>query len=451
MMSIYRFIKFLYSLYLVSKNEKTDKIDNKINITNLIKNTKKSGIFSIKLLQFILMRENIKNKDLEFVFEDCPRHSFEETKELYLNDFGHKMEDDFILEDNIIASGSIGQVYKLYSKSQNKFIALKSKHPNVDKNIHNFIKIIKISCYIFYYFNKYHNIILEYINNIELQLDYGLEANNTILFKKKWKSEPCVVIPEIYTFSNNFICMSYHEGKCYNSLEQSEKQLASLYINFILLSSILIHDFIHMDLHVGNWKVISSGDEVKILMYDCGIMCATNQLETNKLIVANLLGGNFDKLASVLIDIKNLNKSERIKADEFILFIKNNLPICPIEKTCFFLNNLINTRLVSNKKSINILTAFAIIGQNCTCATNLFVNYIGAKHDIHQCLIYIYIGLLVRVNKFSELKNYLQDWMDSDPLNDELYSNWMIEKFGHKKKYILDDIIYNKIKFVKQY
>ena len=245
--------------------------------------------------------------------------------------------------------------------------------------------------------------------------------------------------------------MSYHEGKCYNSLEHSEKQVVSLYINFILLSSVLIYDFIHMDLHIGNWKVIGSGDQLKILMYDCGIMCSTNQLQTNKSIVANLLGGNFDKLASVLLDTEHLNKSASVKADEFISFIKYNLPVCSIERTYFFLNNLINTRLVSNKNSINILTAFAILGQNCTCVSNLFVNYIGHKHCIHQCIIFIYIGLLTRMNKFSELKNYLQDWMDSDQGNDKLYSDWMMEKFGHKKKYILDDIIYNKIKFVKQF
>ena len=77
----------------------------------------------------------------------------------------------------------------------------------------------------------------------------------------------------------------------------------------------------------------------------------------------------------------------------------------------------------------------------------LELNYFYKKY----CLIYIYIGLLGRINKFSELKNYLQDWMNSDPLNDKFYSEWMIEKFGHKKKYILDDIIYNKIKFVKQF
>jgi hypothetical protein len=46
---------------------------------------------------------------------------------------------------------------------------------------------------------------------------------------------------------------------------------------------------------------------------------------------------------------------------------------------------------------------------------------------------------------FSDLLSYLEDWVESDSRYRENYLEWLFEKFGHKKSYIFENIIYNKI------
>ena len=77
--------------------------------------------------------------------------------------------------------------------------------------------------------------ILQYIDNINLQLDYSLEVKNTKLLKLKFQNEKCVIIPEIYFFTDNFIIMSYHDGISFDSIiDPSLKIKISLYVNFII-------------------------------------------------------------------------------------------------------------------------------------------------------------------------------------------------------------------------
>jgi len=120
-------LRYLYLIFSVLKD------DNEKTVDKLIKITKKCGPLAIKLLQFILMRENKINKRLHFVFEDCETHTFEYTKKVYLKHFGKDISQDYIIDSTQpIASGSIGQVYRFYSISLNQYIAMKVKHPLVN-------------------------------------------------------------------------------------------------------------------------------------------------------------------------------------------------------------------------------------------------------------------------------------------------------------------------------
>ena len=133
--------------------------------------------------------------------------------------------------------------------------------------------------------------ILEYIDNVQTQLNYIQEAENTILLKEKWKSEETVIVPEIYGFSSDIIIMSYHDGDNYNNLTKKQQLITSLHMNYIFLTSMLVHDFIHGDLHTGNWKI--TFNPMRIILYDCGIMCKTGDLEFNKQFMRVLFSGNY--------------------------------------------------------------------------------------------------------------------------------------------------------------
>jgi len=425
---------FLYSLYAFLKNK------NEKNKIRLIKHIKKSGPLGIKLVQFILMRDDFVDDQLSFVFENCEKHSFEDTRKLYFKDFQKDIYDDFEIEDLLpIASGSIGQVYKLKSKLTGEYLAMKVKHPDMNKKVNQFTKLIKILCWLVYPFNKYHSMIMEYLGNIKTQLDYKQEAQNTILLKEKWKNEETVIVPTIYDFTENFIIMSYHEGQNFYELSKERQLNVSLYMNFIFLTSLLVHDFVHADLHIGNWKVI--GD--KILLYDCGIMCSTGDLEYNKKIVDVIFSGNYEN-ALDFICTKKTKQFEKCK-----LFLKTHLPDNSADRLKVFINKVLEMRLPTNKESVCILNAFALIGEIYKSSSSLFTKYVGTQNKCCEIPIYMYIGLLSKIGSFSELREFLNIWMNSESFHKQIYEDWLMDSFGHKKMYILDNIISSKFNLKK--
>ena len=413
---------FLYYVYkTINDNKFADQ---------LIKRTKKCGPLAIKLLQFILMRESINCEKLNFVFEENEVHSWEYTKSVYLRDFGKNLSEDYFIQSTIpIASGSIGQVYCLYSKSKNKYIAMKVKHPF---NFIQFIKVIKITCYLTYYFNKFYNVILEYIDNVQTQLNYKQEAENTILLKEKWKFEETVIIPEIYGFSSDIIIMSYHDGDNYNNLTKKQQLITSLHMNYIFLTSMLVHDFIHADLHTGNWKI--TFNPMRIILYDCGIMCKTNDLEFNKQFMRVLFSGNYLDLLDFICQ-KNTPQKEICKR-----YFQENFVECSEGRLKMFINKLLEMRLVKDKNVISILNSFAVIGEIYKHGANIFNKHINDNN--YEILVYNYIGILNKMDIFHELKTFLQDWMDSDKSHLNTYNNWLMENFGHTKGHIVSTILY---------
>jgi hypothetical protein len=389
----------------------------------------------------------LKTNKLDFVFENCDIHSLKITEEMYQQDFGKSIYQDFEFNFNnlVVGSGSIGQVYKCYSKSRSEYVAIKVKHPGINKTVNETVIALRIVCFILKYVNPFHNICMEYINNIYLQIDYIQEAENTVKLKNNFINESVVVIPEIYGYNTNFIIMSYHEGKKYNEVSEKTQYIASMYLNFIYLTSILVHDFLHADLHYGNWKIIED-PEIKILIYDCGIMCTTDNIELNRTILAILSSGRpaFIKLLDIFKDVEpKLTKRIDKYRPEFEKILVMDDSVSPNECFKIFIRKVLDLRLVTKKNLINLLTSIGIIGEAPKKSIDLFVKYILYPTGTNSLLYHIYIGILSKMNKFNELKNYYIDYLAQDPDKKKIYDDWLYEEFGHKKGYILTDIIYN--------
>ena len=132
----------------------------------IVNNIKQSGPILIKLVQWVLPKiETIYdiNKEtewfnkLEEVYENCEFHSLEHTKKKYKKSFNSDF-DKYYQGIEPIASGSIGQVYKITDKKGEVF-AMKVLHPNINVQIHFFnvlffiIKMIPpLHNYLNYYF-----------------------------------------------------------------------------------------------------------------------------------------------------------------------------------------------------------------------------------------------------------------------------------------------------------
>lgn len=270
-------INIFSALYNINKIKKNLRINassenNKIYINNLKRNINNIGMFAIKLVQWTLDRLNIINdsestiniiKSFEEYYENCQKHSLEYTKELYFKDFNTELVDDLIIKKDAIASGSIGQVYEGHFKyNPTRKIALKVIHPNLEYQ--TFIPKLFLNIFCFFTkniscLNKYHIPLNfeSFFNNLKKQIDLNEEVKNMERTRELYKDNNLIVIPKVYKSSKNIILMSYEEGEFYKNLELTNYQKYKLLtiLKLYIRSSCIINNFMHADLHNGNWKI----------------------------------------------------------------------------------------------------------------------------------------------------------------------------------------------------
>lgn len=253
----------------------------------IVKNIKESGCITIKFVQWLLpkleaiydiQKDNPNHKwfyNLEEVYENCDYHDINYTKKIYKKDFKRSIDSDYDIIDEI-ASGSIGQVYKIKSKYDDRKYAMKVIHPNVNSNLYLMQYILKflynspiIKDYVRYYFPVE---TADFISDFMVQTDMVNEGNNILYFSDIYKDQDTFIIPKVYKFSRNILIMSYEEGTIFDDIETSDYMKYKI----IILNKIFVksnqhtHRLMHGDLHKGNWKVRLENDKIKLIIYDFG-------------------------------------------------------------------------------------------------------------------------------------------------------------------------------------
>jgi predicted unusual protein kinase regulating ubiquinone biosynthesis (AarF/ABC1/UbiB family) len=106
--------------------------------------------------------------------------------------------------------------------------------------------------------------------------------------------------------------MSYHEGESIDKIDNKMiKYGVSNDINFIILSSIMIHNFLHADLHNGNWKVqVKEDNKYNIIMYDCGLIAHTRSIKMNREMIMSILTADYTTFIKLLDEYYIANKNE---------------------------------------------------------------------------------------------------------------------------------------------
>ena len=206
----------------------------------------------------------------------------------------------------------------------------------------------------------------------------------------------------------------------------------------------VIHDFLHADLHFGNWKVIEeTNGDIKLLIYDCGIMCRTGNKSINKEILENTLNRrNFIKLLDYL---EKVNPDIKITTDhKKELESTIRFDISSAECLRSFLSKLIDLQILKDENFIRLLTSIAIIGETPSKSVSAITKYIYSNLNSNTILYHIHYGLLNKMNKFHDLKKYYNDKIENNEEYKKDYSDWLFQEFGHRKGNILDSIIYNR-------
>ena len=269
----------------------------------IVNNIKQCGPIVVKFVQWVLPKVeriyNIQKNDtdiewfikLEEVYENCDYHSLEYTKKKYKIDFKKDFDEDY-KEVKRVASGSIGQVYKIIDKKGNTF-AMKVLHPYIDYQLYFFsllfliIRVIPpFHNYLNYYFPINFN---SFIKDFQMQTNLINEANHNIHFTNVYRDNSYIIIPRLYKFSKEIIIMSYEEGERFDTMDLSD------YMNYktvVLLklfnkNNEAIHQFMHGDLHKGNWKVRINQSDVKLVIYDFGFCWSIPPLVSKNLVKMN--------------------------------------------------------------------------------------------------------------------------------------------------------------------
>lgn len=283
MVFLFKYSKLvLWSLIYYFQKDKSEIIEDII-----VKNIKDCGCIAIKFTQWLLPKiesiyeidysngDHMWFKKLESLYDDCNEHPLEYTKKLFLKEFNIPIEKDYEVI-KLVASGSIGQVYKVKSKIDNEYYALKCLHPNLNNDILYFNIIISllynvpfISRYIRYYLPIK---LYDFIKDFKTQTNLLNEGNNSCKFYDYYRDNDKIIIPKVSRMSKNILIMSYEEG-----LKNDDKRITDYNRNkvFILLKLFAknnehILNFTHGDLHKGNWSVKIDDNDIKIVIYDFG-------------------------------------------------------------------------------------------------------------------------------------------------------------------------------------
>lgn len=236
-----------------------------------------NGVFVIKLIQWLSTRPDILPLSLYEIFtkfkENCPSHSFKITETIIKDIMKDNYSYYFSSFDPIpIASGSIAQVYKATLRSTGKTVAVKVKHPGIEKNMDEYKKIM--SCLLNVakkiYPHKTNINIEEFYDNITEQISLVNEAKNANKFYEIFKNDPYVVIPKVIFTDDKLVIYEYYESNNIQSICHNNDILVVRrhVINFIYAAfkPLAINGFFHGDLHDGNWGINNN----KIILYDFG-------------------------------------------------------------------------------------------------------------------------------------------------------------------------------------
>jgi len=244
------------------------------------------GSICIKFAQWLLpILDNIYIKtddkpywfiSLEELYENCPIHSPEYSKEVYYREFNEVFDDDYTIE-GVIGSGSIGQVYRIKNKHIPEEFAFKIIHPDVKYQLRVFKKLLKIMLWFSCVRDKLHELVpvdyIQFINNFEEQIDMHKEANNLLRMRYNYRDNPVIIIPELIKSSSSCMIMTHEEGETMDKMDISSYQktkIISLLYGFIS-SDQLFYDIMHNDIHKANWKVRKLNDDhYSLVIYDFG-------------------------------------------------------------------------------------------------------------------------------------------------------------------------------------
>jgi predicted unusual protein kinase regulating ubiquinone biosynthesis (AarF/ABC1/UbiB family) len=311
MVSFLGFLYLIYQLYIVKNGYYINEEKTSEKLINYLQNL---GPFFVKLAQTIAIKcggtfpDNIiiKMRSLQ----DNVKHSF--TPEIIKNMISPNVT---VSEYIPVASGSFAAVFKGEYKGQT--VAIKIKHPGLDVQIEKTEKLIKTLKWLLKKIRPFvkpftvmdiSNLLSQMLESLKYQFNFSIEANNANIVKSSI-GDICV-IPTIFheVSDENVIVMEWidiikfrdikdviSKEECYKLAEE---------FSYIAFRCILVHKFIHGDVHEGNifWTKQENGN-YKLGMCDFGCCAYIDDKTAKHLfeIFSELIANNVEKAANLML------------------------------------------------------------------------------------------------------------------------------------------------------
>lgn len=188
------------------------------------------------------------------------------------------MEHFSSLDEEPLASASIGQVHKAVLKDGNE-VVLKIQRPGIKPKIQSDVHILAaVAGYIEEAFEEAQamdlvGMVNDFSKSLSQELDYRSEALNMERFRGNFEGNEKVIIPKVYSELSDaeVLCMEFIKGKKFSEvIDEGGDSSKMVEVYFDAAYKMLFFDgFFHGDLHPGNVFIVD-GD--KLALIDCGMV-----------------------------------------------------------------------------------------------------------------------------------------------------------------------------------
>ncbi|KRZ09001.1 putative aarF domain-containing protein kinase 1 -like protein, partial [Trichinella zimbabwensis] len=230
-------------------------------------------------LDYLLPMEYIRT--LSSLLKDAPLSSFEDIKQVLLEDLGKKADNFVEIDPKPIGSASLAQVHKA-KLSTGQTVALKVQHRRVKQysavDIFTMNLLVHAAAKVFPEF-KLMWFAEEVKRNLPRELNFKEEGENADRIRHLLENFKFLKIPEILwdLSTDRVLTMQYFEGGLVNDLKYLNSHGISPYdvsrkLSLIFSEMIFVHGDVHCDPHPGNILVRKdSNGQTEIVLLDHGL------------------------------------------------------------------------------------------------------------------------------------------------------------------------------------
>lgn len=238
----------------------------------------------VKIGQIMSTRADIFSKrytdELVKLREKVNPLSFSVIEEQLNQTYGNYQEVFEKVETESLGSASIAQVHAAYLKNGQK-VVLKIKRPGIYEQMADDVRLLKKAVKLLNIADvgngvvDFNTVLDEFWQTAQEEMDFNIEANHAVRFKKQYADALYISAPTIYKeYSNkNILCMEYIGGLEVDETDKLDeagydrKEIADK-LSYNYLSQIVKNGYFHADPHSGNIRI----ENDQIVWIDFGMM-----------------------------------------------------------------------------------------------------------------------------------------------------------------------------------